>query len=138
MKVADLRKYRKNIESLEAINRLLEDRQITDSVQASRGAPDYALTHRKVEGLTKSKGTIELLNAKNAIIREQAAIRMFINGIKERRIYEALNLYCMSTDFHNPTWEDVAEVMKEDNAHALRVAVERHLEKFFKNVRLCS
>lgn len=136
MKVADLRKYRKNIESLEAINRLLADKQVTDSVQGSHGAPDFALTHRKVEGLARNKGTIALLQAKSTIVREQAAIRMFINGIRERRIYEALNLYCMSDDLHNPTWEEVAVKMGETNAESLRKTVERHLKNNFENVRL--
>lgn len=137
MKTADLRKYRKNKESLEAINRLLDGRTVSDSVQGSHGAPDYALTHRMVEGLPKDKGTISLLQAKSEITREQAAIRLFINGIKERRIYEALYYYCVSDDFCNPTWEDVAERMHEDSPEALRKATERHLETFFKNVRLC-
>ena len=137
MKTADLRKYRKNIEALEAINRLLDEKAVSDSVQGSHGAPDYALTHCKVEGLPMNKGTIALLQAKSEINREQAAIRLFINGIKERRIYEALFFYCLSDDLDDPTWEDVAERMHEDSPEALRKSVERHLEKFFQNVRLC-
>lgn len=137
MKTADLRKYRKNIEALEAINRLLDEKAVSDSVQGSHGAPDYALTHHKVEGLPRNKGTIALLQAKSEITREQAAIRLFINGIKERRIYEALFFYCLSDDLNDPTWEDVAERMHEGSPEALRKSVERHLEKFFQNVRLC-
>lgn len=148
MKTADLRKYRKNVEALEAINRLLDEKAVSDSVKGSHGAPDYALTHRKIEGLPKNKETIALIQAKSKISREQAAIRLFINGIKERRIYEALYYYCIFEEddddkeekekFKNPTWEDVAERMHEDSPQALRIAVERHLEKFFKNVRICS
>jgi hypothetical protein len=138
MKTADLRKYRKNVEALEAINRLLDEKAVSDSVQGSHGAPDYALTHRKVEGLPRSKGTIALLQTKSEITKEQAAIRLLISGIKERRIYEALFFYCLSDDLDDPTWEDVAERMHEDSPQALRIAVERHLEKFFKNVRICS
>jgi hypothetical protein len=138
MKVTELRKYRKNIEALEAIDRLLDEKAVSDSVQGSHGAPDYALTHHKVEGLPKSKGTILLLQEKNKITREQTAIRLFISGVKERRIYEALFFYCLSDDLDNPTWEDVAERMCEDSPQALRIAVERHLDKFFKNVHICS
>lgn len=138
MKTADLRKYRKNIEALEAIDRLLSGKIVTDSVQGSHGAPDYALTHRRVEGLPQDKGTISLLKAKSNLIREQSAIKTFINGIKERRIYEALYFYCLDESLNHPTWEDVAEKMNEDSPQALRIAVERHLEKFFKNVRICS
>jgi hypothetical protein len=137
MKTADLRKYRKNIEALEAINRLLDEKAVSDSVQGSHGAPDYALTHRKIEGLPRNKGTIALLQTKSEITREQAAIRLFINGIKERRIYEALFFYCLSDDLDDPTWDDVAERMHEDSPEALRKSVERHLKNFFQNVRLC-
>lgn len=137
MKTADLRKYRKNIEALEAINRLLDEKAVSDSVQGSHGAPDYALTHRKVEGLPRNKGTIALLQTKSEIAREQAAIRLFISGIKERRIYEALFFYCISDDLDDPTWDDVAERMHEDSPEALRKSVERHLKKIFQNVRLC-
>lgn len=136
MKTSDLRKYRKNIEALEAIDRLLSGKIVTDSVQGSHGAPDYALTHRRVEGLPQDKGTVSLLKAKADILREQSAIKTFINGIKERRIYEALYFYCLDESLNHPTWEDVAEKMHEKSAESLRKCTERHLEINFKNVRL--
>lgn len=138
MKTADLRKYRKNVEALEAIERLLSQKYVADTVQGSHGAPDYGVVHRRIEGFPQDKGTVSLLKAKSDLLREQNAIRTLINGIKERRIYEALYFYCISEEYVNPSWECIAARLGEDSAQALRVAVERHLEKNFKNVRICS
>ena len=131
MKVADLRKYRKNVEALEAIDRLLNNKIVADTVQGSHGAPDYGVVHRRIEGFTQDKGTVALLKAKSNLLREQNAIRTLINGIKERRIYEALYYYCISEEYVSPSWECVAARLGEDSAQALRVAVERHLKNNF-------
>lgn len=131
MKTSDLRKYRKNIEALEAVERLLSGKIVTDSVQSSHGAPDYALTHRRVEGYAQDKGTLSLLKTKSDILREQSAIRTFIMGIKERRIYEALYFYCLDESLNDPTWEDVAEKLGEESPEALKKQVSRYLEKYF-------
>lgn len=137
MKVADLRKYRKNVEALEAINRLLAERVVVDSVQGSHGYPDYAIARCRIEGIPPTDRSAEALQrTKRTIEREQAAIRLFISGIKERRIYEALFYYCIDGELNNPTWEMVAEKMGESNAESVRKCAERHLEKFFQNVRL--
>ena len=129
MKTAELRKYRKNIEELEAIDRLLSEKVVVDSVQASRGAPDYALTHRKIEDYGKDTETKTLLKAKSNLQREQTAIKLFIVGIKNRRIYDALYHYCLDESLKNPTWDDVADKLHEDSPQALRIAVDRYLEK---------
>lgn len=102
----------------------------------SHGAPDYAPVHRRIEGYGRGKGTTSLLKAKSDIMREQTAIETFISGIKERRIYEALYFYCIDDELNNPTWGQVADRMKEENAESLRKCVERHLKKYFENVRL--
>lgn len=127
MKTADLRKYRKNAEALEALERLLSGKIVTDTVQGSHGAPDYALGNRRIEGLDPGSGTISLLAEKARLQREQAAIRAFINGIKVRRIYEALYFYCIADDMQNPSWEDVSARLGEESSKALEMAVARYL-----------
>ena len=124
MKVSDLRKYRKNIEALEAIDRLLDGRIVVDNVQGSHGAPDYALGHCKIEGYGKDKGTIALLREKAAIQKEQAQIKEYIYGIRDRRVYQALKLYCMDGN-KKLTWEQVAEQMGE-SVKALKIAIHRY------------
>ena len=81
MKTADLRKYRKNAEALEAVDRLLSKRMVADNVQASRGAPDFALTLRKIENYSQDKGTYSLLQTQRELIREQTAITTYISGV---------------------------------------------------------
>lgn len=137
MKTAELRKYRKNAEALEAIDRLLSKRMVADNVQASRGAPDFSLTLRKIENYAQDKDTYALLQAQRELKREQAAISTFISGIKERRIYQALYAYCIDGELVDPSWDQVADKLGENSPEALRKAVDRHLEKYFKNVRLC-
>ena len=138
MKTADLRKYRKNQEALEAVERLLSSRIVADSVQGSRGAPEFSLTTRKIANFSQDKETESLLKTRHELNREQAQIRTFISGIKERRIYQALYYYCISDELRNPTWEIVAETMHEDSPQALRMSVERHLKKYFANFTICS
>lgn len=123
MKTADLRKYRKNIEALEAIDRLLNERCfVADTVQGSHGAPDYAQTHRHIEGYKRGKATSALLAEKKKIEAEQRTIKMYIDGIRDRRIYQALYLYCIEG---LPTWETVAQAMNEESSKALEMAVNR-------------
>lgn len=123
MKTADLRKYRKNIEALEAIDRLLNEHCfVADTVQGSHGAPDYAQTHRHIEGYKRGKTTTALLAEKKKIETEQRSIKMYIDGIRDRRIYQALYLYCIEG---LPTWETVAQAMNEESSKALEMAVNR-------------
>lgn len=106
-------------------------------MQGSHGYPDFAVARIKIEGIPPTDKSAEALQrTKQTIEREQAAIRLFISGIKERRIYEALYYYCIDLDLDNPTWETVADKMGEVNAESVRKCAERHLEKYFKNVRL--
>lgn len=130
MKVADLRKYRKNVEALEAIDRLLSQKYVADTVQGSCGAPSYAATHVHVEGYQHGSEIAALLAEKSELETEQAHIRAYISGIRNRRIYNALWLYCVDGDTA-PTWEKVAEQMHEDNPKALEMAVNRFFDKKF-------
>lgn len=123
MKTADLRKYRKNVEALEAIDRLLNERCfVADTVQGSHGAPDYAQTHRHIEGYKRGRITTALLAEKKKIEAEQRSIKMYIDAIRDRRIYRALYLYCIEG---LATWATVAQTMGEDSSKALEMAVNR-------------
>lgn len=124
MKVSDLRKYRKNVEALEAIERQLDNRFAADTVKGCHGAPDYAQTHRHIEGLIPCREVWELQAEKHKIEREQQSIEAYIIAIPDRRIYQALYLYCIEG---LPKWETVAERMNEESPNALEVAVYRYL-----------
>lgn len=123
MKTATLRKYQKNLEALEAIDRQLSEKCfVADTVQGSHGAPDYAQTHRHIEGYKPGQTTAALIRERLQLQAEQHKITTYIDAIRDRRIYQALHLYCIEG---LPTWEAVAQAMGESSSKALEMAVNR-------------
>lgn len=129
MKIGDLYKYRENLEKLECIERQLNRRYTSETVEGSTGAPNFEKVSRIVEGYIHGAGTVSLLAEKSKLLHENEQIEDFIFAIPKKRIYKALKYYCLDDKLNNPKWNDVAEIMGEPDARTLHKAVERYLEK---------
>lgn len=134
MTIEQLRKYRNNIETLESIHRLLEDKKVVTCVQASTGPPSFEKVTRSEEGYLHGMGSAELLTKKKQLENENDFISKFIKSIPKRRVYDALNLYCLDEKLKDPSWQSVADILGELDGQTLARAVRRYL-KNFKNVR---
>ncbi len=133
MTIRDLRKYRENLEKLECIERQLNRRYTSETVEGSTGAPSFEKVSRTVDGYIHGAGTVSLLAEKSKLLHENEQIEDFIFAIPKKRIYEALYHYCLNTDLENPTWKDVAKEVGEPDARALHKAIERYL----KDIEIC-
>lgn len=129
MKIGDLHKYRENLEKLECVDRQLADKYVIGVTDGSRDGPSFAKTSRNYEGYIHGMGTVSLLAAKSQLEHENEMIKQCINAIPKKRIYKALKYYCLDDKLNNPKWNDIAEIMGERDAIALRKAVERYLEE---------
>lgn len=146
MTVKDLRKYRDNIEELECISEQLSLKDSCSVVDTASKFP-YSKHKTKEQGYVHGEDTSLLLNRQKELKKENEKIKEYISSIPIRRIRNALKFYClMSADElndrekkkfreclikNNPTWQNTAEYINEDDDEPLRKAVERHL----KNVR---
>lgn len=130
MKVEQLRKYRDNIETLESIHRLLDSQKAVICVQASTGPPSYEKVTRTDYGYLQGMDNAKLLAKKIQLENENDFIRTFIKSITKRKMYKALNLYCLDENLKNPTWQDVADELGELDGQTLAKAVRRYLKNF--------
>lgn len=144
MKVAELRKYRDNAEAIQAYERQLEKieeklekKKVTISVEGSRGYPSYEKTTCLMSGTMPGSDTVQLedkkrnlINMQNQLFKEQEEIEEFICAVPKERIHKALYHYCINKDLIMPTWSDVADIMREADYDALRMAVKRFLKKY--------
>lgn len=130
MIVDDLRKYRDNLEELEAIERLLTNNTAPVCVQGSVSAPSFECINKVYSGIIPSAENAERIARKKELIEENEAIESFINSIPKKKIYDALYHYCLDTDLDYPTWEEVAQIKGQCDGDALSKAVRRFLKKF--------
>lgn len=128
MTIKDLRKYRDNIEKLACIERQLERRYTSETVQGSQGAPSYEKVSRIVDGYIHGAGTVSLLAEKSKLIHENEKIEEFIYSTRGR-LFDALFYYCIDERLNKPTWNEVARMMGEKDDDALKKFVKYHLKK---------
>lgn len=133
MTIKDLRKYRENLEKLACIERQLERRYTSETVQGSQSAPSYEKVSRTVDGYIHGAGTVSLLAEKSRLVHENERIEEFIFAIPKDRIFKALFHYCIDEDIEDPTWDEVADMLNEDS-DSLRKYVERKLKKMSADV----
>ncbi len=130
MKVDDLRKYRNNLEELEALERLLTNNTAPVCVQGSVSAPSFECIDKVYSGIIPSSENAERIARKKKLLEENKAIKKFIYAIPKKKIYDALFNYCLNTELEYPTWEEVAQEMGKPDGDALAKAVRRFLKNF--------
>jgi len=146
MKLSELRRYRRRVRQLGAVEQQLREYAVTDSVQGSKGAPSFEKTTRLVEGYPHTERVMQLLEQRHIIRRWLQSADDYIFSVEDERICTALLLYCCDERFyektatqilgHKPTgkdpmvrikWAHVAQEMQESSGDALRMAVYRYM-----------
>ncbi|MBR1724030.1 MAG: hypothetical protein IJ723_03305 [Ruminococcus sp.] len=146
MKMSELKKYRRRVRQLEAVERELRRYAVTDSVEGSKGAPSYEKTTRLVEGYPHIERVCQLMEQRQWLEGRIRAAEDYIFGVEDERICTALILYCMDERLYKAvaerrrgsdgyrsnspvrvTWADVAEEMDEPSSAAIKMAVYRYM-----------
>lgn len=148
MRLSELKRYRRRVRQLKAVERQLEPYVVTDTVQGSKGAPSFELTSRQVEGYPHTERVCQLLSQRRWLKEWIQAAEDYIFGIEDERVCEALILYCMDDRLYKRVaererevsadparkspvvrvrWADVAEEMGEPSGAAVKMAVYRFM-----------
>lgn len=134
MTVKELRRYRTVCAELDAIDKKLNGSKIhvRDSAQSASKHP-YSLHSVPVEGMVYEHSSPYLLAKKQRLEAEKSCIEDFIWGISDKRVRDALEIYCLeplNEDLDVPNWEDVADALGDGSTgHSIRMLVARFLEK---------
>ena len=133
MTFAELREYRAIKARLDLIERRLKKERIhvADTVQSAARFP-YWLHTELIEGDLYTEKGVELLCEKKALEKKKKRVEIFVGGIGNILVRQALELKYLEPESEDLTfakWEDVARAIGYGSGEALRMVVCRYIKK---------
>lgn len=149
MTLRELKRYRRRVRQLEAVEEELSKYLVSDSVEGSKDAPSFEKTTRVIEGYPHTERVSQLLSQRQWLGACIQKIEDYIFSIddEDERVCEALILYCIDERLYKKiavkakkrgkrsnspvrvTWADVAEEMGASSGQAVKMMVYRYLDE---------